>query len=260
MSGSEEEFVMELTLLHLYPDAMSLYGEYANLSVLRRVLELMGVEVTVRSVGLDDTPDFSDAGLIYMGAGTERSQKWALEALRPHVQPLKEAVERGVPLLFTGNAMELLGSAITDQSGRVWPGLALAAFETREGERRTVEDVVAHTPLWQAPVVGFMNKCSATQGVTTPLFAQLSLGTGNCPGEQGEGYVEGNVIATHLAGPVLVKNPAFLNWLVGRMAAFQAWTLPEPLPQLPYQHQAYDVTVKELTARAGGHHGERSSV
>ena len=35
---------MELTLLHLYPDAMSLYGEYANLSVLRRHLEALRQE------------------------------------------------------------------------------------------------------------------------------------------------------------------------------------------------------------------------
>ena len=30
---------MELTILHLYPDMMDLYGEYANLAVLRRRLE-----------------------------------------------------------------------------------------------------------------------------------------------------------------------------------------------------------------------------
>ena len=29
---------MELTILHLYPDFMSLYGEYANVTVLRRRL------------------------------------------------------------------------------------------------------------------------------------------------------------------------------------------------------------------------------
>ena len=35
---------MELTILHLYPDFMSLYGEYANVTVLRRRLEALGVE------------------------------------------------------------------------------------------------------------------------------------------------------------------------------------------------------------------------
>ena len=36
---------MELTILHLYPDCMSLYGEYANLAVLRRHLRAAGVSV-----------------------------------------------------------------------------------------------------------------------------------------------------------------------------------------------------------------------
>lgn len=72
---------MNLNILHLYPDCMSLYGEYANLAVLKRHLETMGVSVTVEKVTLDDTPDFSDADFIYMGAGTERTQKAALTAL-----------------------------------------------------------------------------------------------------------------------------------------------------------------------------------
>ena len=33
---------MELNLLHFYPDLMSLYGSYANLSVLKRALERIG--------------------------------------------------------------------------------------------------------------------------------------------------------------------------------------------------------------------------
>ena len=36
---------MELTILHLYPECMSLYGEYANIAVLRRRLEALGAAV-----------------------------------------------------------------------------------------------------------------------------------------------------------------------------------------------------------------------
>ena len=38
---------MELKILHLYPDCMSLYGEYANVAVLRRHLENLGVSAAV---------------------------------------------------------------------------------------------------------------------------------------------------------------------------------------------------------------------
>ena len=40
---------MELTILHLYPDLMDLYGEYANLSVLRRRLEGVGLTDFIRT-------------------------------------------------------------------------------------------------------------------------------------------------------------------------------------------------------------------
>ncbi len=49
---------MELRILHLYPDAMSLYGEYANLQVLKEHLELAGVTVKLETALFEDTPDF----------------------------------------------------------------------------------------------------------------------------------------------------------------------------------------------------------
>ncbi len=243
---------MELTILHLYPDCMSLYGEWANVAVLRRHLEAAGVSVTVTTALFEDAPDFASADLIYMGAGTERTQKAALTALLPHREALDAAVDRGAVLLFTGSAMELLGASITDGAGKVWNGLELADFVTVETDKRTPEDVVAHTELWSDPAVGFMNKCSVTHGVTTPLFQRLSLGFGNEATGGAEGYVSGNVFATHLTGPVLVKNPGFIHLLLRRLFAAKGWETPEALPVLPHEREAYDVTLKELSARMGG--------
>ena len=240
---------MELTILHLYPDCMSLYGEYANVMVLRRHLEVMGASVTVETALFEDAPGFQRADFIYMGAGTERTQKSALMALLPRKEELKAAVDWGAVLLFTGNAMELLGASVTDVTGDAWPGLALAQFTTVETDKRVPEDVIAHTGLLDGPVVGFMNKCSVTKGVASPLFERLSLGLGNEEEGGPEGYVSGNVFATHLTGPVLVKNPDFVDFLVKRIFSVKGWELPEKLPVLPYEREAYEVTRKELEAR-----------
>lgn len=244
---------MELTILHLYPDCMSLYGEYANVMVLRRHLEAAGVSVTVETALFEDTPDFGHADFIYMGAGTERTQKAALSALLPHKDAFQAAVDRGAVVLFTGNAMELLGKSITgEESGKVWPCLGLADFTTLETGYRAPEDVVARTSLWGGFVVGFMNKCSETHGVTTPLFEQVERGPCNSgDGAPEEGYVNSNVFATHLTGPVLVKNPEFTNFLIRRIFEIKGWELPEALPVLPYEREAYEVTVKELTNGRG---------
>ena len=86
---------MELTILHLYPDCMSLYGEYANVAVLRRHLEAAGVSVAVETALFEDAPDFERADFIYMGAGAERTQKAALDALSAYGEDFRAAVERG---------------------------------------------------------------------------------------------------------------------------------------------------------------------
>ena len=245
---------MEWTIWHLYPELMSLYGEYANLAVLRRLLEDLGGTVTVKAATFEDAPDFDGADLIYMGAGTERSQKAVLTDMGRYAGRLGEAVERGALLLFTGNAMEALGACVTDAAGKEWPGLGFADFTTAETERRTPHDVIAVPALWEAPAVGFMNKCSTTSGVTSPLFPALSMGFGNEAEGGAEGYAAGNILATHITGPVLVKNPAFLNYLAGRLyenRGARRPALPEDAPWRVHAQQAYEVTLAELSQRLG---------
>ena len=241
---------MELTILHLYPHLMGLYGEYANLAILRRHLEGLGVSVTVKTVETGEEPDWN-AGFFYMGAGTERSQKAALTDMARYADGLKAAVERGSVLLFTGNAMEVLGASITDAGGRTWPGLGFAGFTTVETSRRTPHDVIASPVLWQEPLVGFMNKCSTTSGVESPLFSALPMGFGNDQQKGPEGYVSGNAFATHITGPVLAKNPAFLSFLIGRIFESQGWEVPEVLID-PLVAQVYAGTYQELAARMNG--------
>ena len=240
---------MELTILHLYPDVMNLYGEYANVAVLRRHLEALGASVSVQAAGED--ADFSAADFIYMGAGTERKQKYVLAAAPRQADGLRAAVEQGAVVLFTGNAMETLGASVTSAGGQCWPGYALADFTTVETARRSPGDVVALSTLWDAPAVGFMNKCSVTRGAATPLFQELAMGFGNQEEHGAEGYVSGNVFATHITGPILVKNPDFTDLLVRRLAARKGWELPETLPVLPHEREAYAVTLRELQSRAG---------
>ena len=240
---------MELNILHLYPDCMSLYGEWANVAVLRRHLEAAGVTVTVTKCPLDDAPDFSAADFIYMGCGTERTQKAALMALKDRGEELKAALERGAVVLFTGNAMDALGKGVTDKDGRPWPGMGLAEFTAVETDRRVPEDVVARSSLWDSPAVGFMNKCSRSLGVSSPLFSAVTLGQGNEGEGTAEGYVDGNLFATHITGPVLVKNPDFTDLLMARLFAAKGWNAPGQWPILPHEREAYEITLRELSAR-----------
>ena len=54
---------MEFRFVHFYPDLMSLYGSYANLSVLQRLLEQLGHTVTVTPLAPGETTSLAGADL-----------------------------------------------------------------------------------------------------------------------------------------------------------------------------------------------------
>ena len=210
---------MELTLIHLYPDLMNLYGSYANLSVLRRTLEGLGHSVTVQPVLPGESVALDGCHFLYLGAGTERAQKAALEALTPYAAVLRSAAEAGFPMLFAGSAMELLGRRITDQRGK-------------------------------EPIVGFQNKSAVITGIETPLLSSLAMGYGNDGEKRPEGYQKGNVFASALTGPILVKNPALLREVARRVLAHAGAEVPGTIPVDEELEKGYAVTAQQLKKRA----------
>ncbi len=232
-----------IKMLHLFDDAMSLYGEYANVLILERYLCEQGHSVHVDHLHLYEKRDISGYDFYFMGAGTERKQKLTLPELKQYADSLKTAYESGKVMLFTGNSFELLGRSVTDAEGKCHEGLGLFAFETKEGNSRIVGDCLGSCELFSAPVVGFMNKCSKTTGITKPLF-RLQMGFGNDAQKGSEGLLEKNLFATHLTGPVLVKNPALLKELAKRLVG----NIDENR-SLPYLQESYETTAKALQNR-----------
>ena len=233
-----------MKILYLYHDLMNLYGESGNLRALERHLADQGEEVSVDRRTLGDALCFDGYDFLYIGAGTERSQKAALEHLRPYAGALKEALDGGMHALLTGNAASMAGREIVDGLGKIWSGLGLLDFTAREqaGVRYT-GDAVAAFPEIEQPLVGFINKCDDWTGRVPPLF-RMVMGRGN-RGEGGdEGFRQGTLLGTHLIGPVLVKNTAFHAWLVGRMLGRE----PESV-SYPSEEKAWKVTYEALMAR-----------
>ena len=233
-----------IRLYHLYPDLMDLYGDYANLLILSRALSRAGYENEIVKRSLIDRFDLSDAGFVYIGSGRESSQKRAMEHLCRNRETFLDAFRRGVPILLTGNAMEMIGKSVTGKDGVRREGLGLASFETDEGEKRLVSDEIVTRN--GEKLVGFINKASEIKGVDRPLF-HVEFGLGNAGEEKEEGYTEKNLVATHLIGPVLVKNPAFLLEMtsLAAKAPVDAGKIRDR-----YADEAFRITLEELSKRA----------
>lgn len=234
---------MELKLLHLYDDVMNLYGEYANISVLARYLADLGCTVSVDTISLYEEKGISGYDFYYMGSGTERKQKLALSQLVNYREALCAVCDAGKVMLFTGNSFELLGDKITDADGTEYEGLHLASFETVEGKRRITGDCIASFDALNTELVGFINKCSKTSGVEQPLF-EMQMGFGNEADRGAEGFRKNNCFGTHVTGPILVKNPAMLQYVAGLLGAENTEGV-----SYPFMEKGYATTLSELKKR-----------
>lgn len=241
---------MDIRIIHFYPDLMSLYGSYANVSVLRRTLEQLGNTVTVETVRPEQDCDITGADFLFMGAGTERRQKTALADFVRFGAAVKAAAKDGAAMLFAGNAMELLGKIIIDAEGNSYDGIGLAAFTSAQGKKRFVEDVYGHTDLYPEAIVGFMNKCSIISGVETPLLTSMDMGFGNEGKHAPEGFHQNNVFASQLTGPILAKNPRLLEKVAEAIYTHRGASLPEQWPTDSWSEAGYAITAEQLQQRS----------
>ena len=243
---------MEFRFLHVYPDLMSLYGSYANVSILKRYLEDLGHAVTVEAVRPGEPVHLAGADFLYMGAGTERSQKAAAADFARCGEDVKAAAADGMPMLFAGTALELLGASVTDGGGETYPGLGLAEFTSVQGKQRIVGDVYGSTDLYAAPVVGFMNKCALLRGVETPLLTACALGFGNEAEGGPEGFHRDHVFGSELTGPILVKNPRLLEAVAAAVCGRRGAEVPAQPPIGRWQEAGYAITAEQLRLRCPG--------
>ena len=107
---------------------MNLYGEYANVAALKRMLDNNKVPCKVDTLSVGDKVQFLDYDLIYVGSGTESNQKIVLEYLKKSKEALKAYVDAGRFLVMTGNSFEILGKEIIDAKGKKYVGLGFFDF------------------------------------------------------------------------------------------------------------------------------------
>jgi CobQ-like glutamine amidotransferase family enzyme len=209
----------------------------------------MGNTVTVEPVVPGQSCDITSGDFIFMGAGTERAQKAALTDFIRYESAVKKAAEGGVPMLFAGTSMELLGKSITDDAGKEYAALGLADFTSVQSKKRFVEDVYGVTDLYPEPVVGFVNKSSTISGVETPLLTAVQLGYGNEGLKTPEGFRYQNVIGSHLTGPILVKNPRLLDKVIAAIYEKRGEALPAERPADRWTEDGYAITAEALKQR-----------
>lgn len=69
---------MKLTIGHLYPDLLNLYGDRGNIQCLMRRCQWRGIEAETIAFELGDKIDFSRLDIVLLGGGSDREQMLVL--------------------------------------------------------------------------------------------------------------------------------------------------------------------------------------
>lgn len=206
---------MKITIGHLYPDLLNLYGDRGNIQCLMKRCQWRGIEAQTVAFELDDKIDFSGLDIVLLGGGSDREQLLVCQKLRENREEFKKYVENGGVVIAICGGYQLLGKYYKTEQGMI-EGLDLVDMYTEQGEGRLISNIVMKSELFEMPVVGFENHGGRTYiGENQPL-GKVLYGSGN-DGESGyEGVVYKNVIGTYLHGPLLPKNPQLADWLITR--------------------------------------------
>jgi len=211
---------MELTICHLYPDLLNLYGDRGNLMTLEHRAQWRGIDVRVEERRLGDRVEPEAHDLYFIGGGEDRQQRLAADDLRTMKgAALHQAAQSGAVVLAVCGGYQLLGHYYRPSEGEDLVGLGLLDLITEHpgpAARRLIGNIVIRSPhLGGATLVGFENHGGRTRlGPRASALGQVIAGFGNNGEDRSEGAVEGTVYGTYLHGPLLPKNPQLADHLI----------------------------------------------
>lgn len=210
----------------LFPDLLGTYGDTGNGAVLERRLAWRDIPVEVVSV-TSGQPVPGECDLYVLGGGEDAGQTLATAALAS--SPLPRAIASGAVVLAVCAGFQILGTSFAGPDGRLATGLGVIDAETTRAEPRLVGEIVvdADPALDLPPLTGFENHAGRTRlGPQARPLGSVRLGAGNGVAGPDGGAVDGvlgeRLVGTYLHGPVLARNPALadllLGWVVGPLA------------------------------------------
>ncbi len=210
---------MNLKMLWMYHDLMDLYGDKGNLQVLKIRAEKRGIEVQLDTCTLNEQKDCRDYDLFFLGGGADREQNLIYEDLLRRRENIAEAMKSNTAFLLICGGYQLFGQYYKDQDGIQVDGLGFFDYYTIAADRdhRCIGNIAVEAKMDREKflAVGFENHGGQTYGVNTP-FAKVLNGHGNTYDGQQEGFLNDQVLATYMHGPLLPKNPKIADLVLKR--------------------------------------------
>jgi CobQ-like glutamine amidotransferase family enzyme len=187
-----------LTLAHLYPREMNIYGDTGNVLVLRKRLQWRGMDAKVVGVHVGD-PLPADTDILLGGGGQDAAQGEIGRDFVGRGAELRAMADDGVVMLTICGSYQLLGHHFLTKDGRRIDGVGVLDVVTTGSDQRLIGN--NHIDTDWGRLVGFENHSGLTElGPGAEPLGRTVAGRGN-------------------NGPVLAKSPRFADELLRRALA-----------------------------------------
>ena len=205
---------MELTICHLYPDLLNVYGDVGNVLILKHRASLRGIDVNIVNCSIGDDLDKDNTDIIFFGGGQDFEQSIVSDDLNNvKKQPLTEYVEDGKVLLAICGGYQLLGKYYTAPNGEKIDGLGILDIYTEGGDTRFIGNTEIVNEEFNETYVGFENHSGRTYINSHKPLGKCIHGYGNNGSDGYEGCIYKNTFGSYFHGSFLSKNPEFSDRL-----------------------------------------------
>ncbi len=228
----------KLTITHLYPDKMNLYGDLGNIIVLERRARARGIEVTVNFISTGDTLKPQKTDIYFFGGGQDAQQVEIGKDMFNKKESLLKDLHNNVPALAICGGYQLLGQYYLTGDKQKAEGLGFLPIETvapgtdtrqrcignisveiiNEQTKREVENYYKYpvTKNILYTLTGFENHSGRTKILTKHNLhlGRVLRGIGDSEIQGYEGIRYKNTFGSYMHGAFLPKNPHIADLLL----------------------------------------------
>lgn len=190
----------QIKILHLYYDLLNLYGENANVRALTKRLEEQNIKVLVDFKSINEKINLNDYDFIYLGSGSDENIDIVKDDFEKYIKDYRKYIDDNKFILATGNSLDLFSEVLD--------------FNTKRIDFRIVGEQVYKFKNIKELIIGFQNRDSVIYNVNEDYLFDVNVGTGYEPNIEKEGISKNNFYGTYLLGPILIRNPYFLDYIV----------------------------------------------
>lgn len=208
----------KLNISWCYPDMLNLHGDRGNVMALKKVGELLGLDVNINKVETYGTKiDFENTDILLFNVGELKLCQKLIDVLNTQETEFRNYIESGKMIIAIGTTGTIFGKEINRADGTKIEGFGFFDMSCTEREMVYGNDIIFK--LQEDPSIEIVGNQIQMIDIklndASSALGNVEYGWGNDGSDQKlEGAKYKNLIFTNALGPVLVKNPWYTEKLI----------------------------------------------